>query len=349
MIDLTSSAAAVHVAAVGLAFPATNSPRMAAAPQETEQPWWDVWLGTPLRILMIIAVASVAHLLASQLVRRATRKWIATGRKRDSEIPVAPAEETVELQAMILSTRREQRAVAVGQLLRNVAVLVIWGTAALLILTELGVNIGPLLASAGVMGVALGFGAQTLVKDYLSGFFMIIEDQYGVGDLVDVGVSGVVGTVEEVTLRITRLRDMSGVVWYVRNGEILRVANQSQGWTLAVAQMPVAYDADLELVRHIVTEVGNDMFNDPDSQAKMLGRPSFAGVDSVTGDAVFIRVLCKARPTQQISLTRDLRERLKIAFDRNGIKVPILARPTQFGVDGMPLPPGTPPPAPPPR
>jgi small conductance mechanosensitive channel len=303
-------------------------------------PWWGDWIGNAVVILVIVVAATAIHMAGSTLIRRAVRQWVATGRKREAEAPEAPAE-TEELQALILSQRREQRAVAIGQLLRNLMIVIIWGVAALMILTELGVNIGPLLASAGVVGVALGFGAQTLIKDYLSGFFMIIEDQYGVGDLVDVGLIGVVATVEEVTLRVTRLRDLTGVVWYVRNGEIIRVANQSQGWTMATAQMPVSYDADLELVRNIVLEVGNDMYNDPDSSAKMLGRPQFAGVESVSGDAVFIRVLCKARPTQQIPLTRDLRERLKIAFDRYGVKVPILARPQQMGPDGVPMPPGS--------
>ena len=223
----------------------------------------------------------------------------------------------------------------------------IWGTASLLVLTELGVNITPLLASAGVVGVALGFGAQTLVKDYLSGFFMIVEDQYGVGDLVDVGP--VVGTVEEVSLRITRIRDLTGVVWYVRNGEILRVANQSQGWTMAAATIPVSYDADLEQVRQIVVEVGNDMYNDPVTQTMMLGRPVFAGVDAVSGEAVYVRIVAKARASHQVTLTRELRERLKNAFDRNGVVVPILARPVSYGLDGTPLPPGTPPPAAPAR
>ncbi len=210
------------------------------------------------------------------------KRWIESGRSRENDLVPNP-EETVELQAMIMSQRREQRAKAVGQLLRNTLALVIWGTASLLVLTELGVNITPLLASAGVVGVALGFGAQTLVKDYLSGFFMIVEDQYGVGDLVDVGP--VVGTVEEVALRVTRIRDLTGVVWYVRNGEILRVANQSQGWTMAAATIPVSYNADLEVIRQIVVDVGNDMYNDPVTQTMMLGRPTFAGVDAVSGEA----------------------------------------------------------------
>ncbi len=303
---------------------------------------WQQWLAIPFRLAVIVLVASLIHYVGSRTIRRAVKKWIETGKQRDAEAPATP-EATVELQQMILHQRRSQRAVALGQLLRNLLILMVWGTAVLLILTELGVNVGPIMASAGVVGVALGFGAQTLVKDYLSGFFLIIEDQYGVGDLVDLGVAGVVGTVEEVTLRVTRMRDPSGVVWYVRNGEILRVANQSQGWTMATAVIPIAYNADLEEVREIVREIGVEMYNDPDSQAKMLGKPIFGGVDAVSGDAVFVRVSAKAKPTQQVALTRELRERLKNALDSHGIRVPIVGRAQQFGPEGQPLPPGSPP------
>jgi moderate conductance mechanosensitive channel len=309
-------------------------------------PWTRGFWGTSLSILAIIVVAAVLHLITARVIHRAVKRWIESGRSRENDL-VANPEETVELQAMIMSQRREQRAKAVGQLLRNTLALVIWGTATLLVLTELGVNITPLLASAGVVGVALGFGAQTLVKDYLSGFFMIVEDQYGVGDLVDVGP--VVGTVEEVALRVTRIRDLTGVVWYVRNGEILRVANQSQGWTMAAAVIPVSYNADLEQIRRIVIEVGNDMYNDPVTQTMLLGRPTFAGVDAVSGEAVYVRIVAKARASHQVALTRELRERLKNSFDQNGIVVPVLARPISYGPDGTPQPPGTQPPAAPAR
>jgi small conductance mechanosensitive channel len=303
--------------------------------------WTEGFWGTSLSIIVIIAAAAILHLITARVISRAVKRWIESGRSRENDL-VANPEETIELQAMIMSQRREQRARAVGQLLRNTLALVIWGTAGLLALTELGVNITPLLASAGVVGVALGFGAQTLVKDYLSGFFMIVEDQYGVGDLVDVGP--VVGTVEEVALRVTRIRDLTGVVWYVRNGEILRVANQSQGWTLAAATIPVSYNADLEVIRRVVVEVGNDMYNDPVTQTMMLGRPTFAGVDAVSGEAIYVRIAAKARASHQVALTRELRERLKNAFDQNGIVVPVLARPVTYGPDGTPQHPGTQPP-----
>lgn len=312
--------------------------RTAASSDSSPLP--DSWT-TPIVVVIVVLIALAIHILGSRMIDRAVKRWIEAGRSRENAEPDTP-EETVELQGMIMSQRREQRARAVGQLLRNFMLLMVWGTAILLVLTEIGVNVAPLLASAGVLGIALGVGAQTLVKDYLSGFFMIVEDQYGVGDLVDVGP--VMGTVEEVQLRITRIRDMTGVVWYVRNGEILRVANQSQGWTMASAVIPVSYDADLERIRQIVLEVGAEMFNDPEVRPKMLGRPTFAGVDAVFGEAVYIRIAAKARATQQASLTRDMRERLKVAFDRNGIVVPVLTRQLSYGPDGTPLQPGAAPP-----
>ena len=305
---------------------------------ETFWEWLAGFSGTAITVLIVVAVASLLHLIGARVIRRSVKRWVASGRSREDSMADTP-EATVELQAMIMSQRREQRAHAVGQLLQSGLVLLIWGTAILIILTELGVNIAPIMASAGVVGVALGFGAQTLIKDYLSGFFMIVEDQYGVGDRVDVGE--VIGTVEEVALRVTRLRDPSGVVWYVRNGEILRVANQSQGWTMAAAVIPVSYKSDLAAVREVVLEVGNDMFNDPETRQRMLGRPIFAGVEAVSGEAVYIKVLAKARAAQQIPLTRELRERLKGAFDEHGIVVPVITRPMGFDPDGIPITPGT--------
>jgi small conductance mechanosensitive channel len=306
-----------------------------------DQPFWE-WFasfwGEALVIAVVVVVAAALHFLGSRLISRSVEKWITSGRSRADALTDTP-EATVELQSMIMGQRREQRAKAVGQLLRSALVLVVWGTATLLILTELGVNVAPLIASAGVVGVALGFGAQTLVKDYLSGFFMIVEDQYGVGDLVDVGP--VTGTVEEVALRVTRIRDPTGVVWYVRNGEILRVANQSQGWTMAAVVIPVSYDADLEAIRQVVIEVGNDMHNDPETRERMLGRPSFAGVEAVSGEAVYVRIMVKARAAQQVPLTRELRERLKGSFDAHGIVVPILTRPMGYNADGTPMTPGS--------
>ena len=189
-------------------------------------------------------------------------------------------------------------------------------------LSELGINIAPLVASAGVIGVALGFGAQTLVKDFLSGVFLVSEDQFGVGDIVDLGPA--TGTVEEVGLRITRVRDSSGIVWYVRNGEILRVGNRSQGWTLAVVDVAVAYDEDLDRVRRLVEEVGSDMDGDPAYDGMLFGSLSYIGVERISGDAVYVRVTAQAAPDHRADATRAILERLKLTFDRAGIRLPAM-------------------------
>ena len=287
---------------------------------ETVRDWL---LGVPLQILIILLSALVAQIVLTRVIRGVVRR--ATERaKRERLAQTRKITRTAELSEVLLTQRTEQRAAAIGTLLRSVVAITVWSIAFLMILPLLGVNVGPLLASAGVIGVALGFGAQTLVKDYLSGIFMIIEDQYGVGDLVDVGP--VIGTVEEVALRFTRLRDQTGVVWYVRNGEILRVANRSQGWTLAIVDIPIAYDENIDRVREIVENVATDMDEDATYDDMLLGRPVFAGVESVSGEAVVIRITAKSVPDQQIPLARTIRERMKLAFDRAGITVPVLVR-----------------------
>jgi small conductance mechanosensitive channel len=280
-------------------------------------------LGAPLYIFLIFIGAWFLQKFVLRGVTKGVKK--AAARANRERLGAAKrAARTAELTDILMSERKEQRAEAIGQLLKSAGQIVIWGTASLAIFTRLGVDIAPLLASAGVVGVALGFGAQALVKDYLSGIFLIIEDQFGVGDVVDVG--DVIGTVEEITLRTTRIRDMSGVVWYIRNGEIIRVANRSQGWTMAVVDVPVAYDEDLDRIRAIIESIADDMDSDPAYDEMLLGRPEFAGVESVSGDAVFIRVFAKAAPEQQVALSRQIRERIKNAFDRAGVRVPVLLR-----------------------
>lgn len=288
---------------------------------DTVTHWWD---GTPLYVVLVLIATFVTNAIVARAIERTVRRAARAARKTRHGSDKRSAR-TAELTEMLMGERGEQRAEAIGQLLRSAASLSIWSIGVLIVLSRLGIDLGPLLASAGVLGVALGFGAQALVKDYLAGIFIILEDQYGVGDYVDVGP--VVATVEEITLRITRLRDLSGVVWYIRNGEILRVANRSQGWTMAVIDLPVAYDENLDQVRRIVERVALAMDDDPAFDDMLLGRPEFAGVESVTGDAVFIRVAAKAAPEQQTVVARELRERLKLAFDAEHIRVPVLARP----------------------
>ena len=217
-------------------------------------------------------------------------------------------------------TRRVQRAKTMGSLLKSIVGGVLVAVFGTMILAEVGVNIAPIIASAGIVGVALGFGAQSLVKDFLSGIFMIFEDQYGVGDVVDVGPAS--GTIEAVSLRVTRLRDQQGTVWYVPNGEILRVGNMSQNWARAVVDVNVGYGEDLSRVTRILKEVAHDIWADEDYKGIVIEEPEVTGVETMTPEAISLRVLIKTAPMQQWSIARELRLRIKARFDQEGIRMP---------------------------
>ncbi len=290
-----------------------------------ERPVWEVarvWLvETGILVLITILAAVIIRWLVFRVITRVTRNVIAKGSQERPGI-ARDSVHTAELTQVLMSQRRTQRAESMGQLLRSSTTVTIVVITGLVVLAEIGINIAPLLASAGVVGVALGFGAQTMVKDFLSGVFLVSEDQFGVGDIVDLGPAA--GTVEEVGLRITRVRDSSGIVWYVRNGEILRVGNRSQGWTLAVVDIAVAYDEDLDKVRRLVEEIGADMDGDPAYDGVLFGTLTYVGVERISGDAVYVRVTAKAAPDQRAAATRAILERLKLTFDRAGVRLPAL-------------------------
>ena len=219
--------------------------------------------------------------------------------------------------------RQRQRVETLGSVRRSIATVVISIVAILMIGDQLGLNMAPVLASAGVGGVALGFGAQSLVKDFLSGIFMLAEDQYGVGDIIDTGEA--VGVVEEVSLRVTRLRDAQGVIWYVRNGEIVRVANRSQGWSTATVDIPVAYDESPEKVISVLREAMESLDADPAWDDKLLEAPHVVGVESVTGGTMTIRILAKCAPNEHWGVQREIRERGLTAITAAQIRGPVLA------------------------
>jgi moderate conductance mechanosensitive channel len=234
--------------------------------------------------------------------------------------------------------RRHQRTETLGSVLRSVITGLVFGIAVLMVLGEFSIDLAPVLTSAGVAGVALGFGAQSLVKDYLSGISLLLEDQYGVGDVVDLGE--VIGTVEAVSLRITRVRDANGVTWYVRNGEIVRVANKSQGWSTAIIDLPVASGQNLERVQHIVQRVVEQVWADPRWQEVLLEQPVVAGVEQVMGTTVTIRVFAKTAANEQYDVQRDIRERCLTAFEAGGVRAPVAYLPTSAGTPGAPPPAG---------
>jgi small-conductance mechanosensitive channel len=216
--------------------------------------------------------------------------------------------------------RRQQRTETMGSLLKSITTGLILAVVVVTILSTFGIDIAPIIASAGIVGVALGFGAQNLVKDFLSGIFMILEDQYGVGDTVDLGEA--TGTVEAVSLRITRVRDVNGTVWYVRNGEILRVGNQSQNWARTVLDVTVSYDADLDAVQRILQEVATTTYENEQFHDVIIEAPEVWGVERFDKDGVVVRVVLKTAPAQQWLVARAMRQRIKAEFDRAGIKMP---------------------------
>lgn len=285
------------------------------------------WLiAKPIRILLIVVVALVVRRLVHRAIGRAAQRLadgmphpsLGRGRAEDGRPGPAANGGTLAVE------RRRQRATTMSSVLRSVATSAVATVAFLMVGTELGLNIGPLIASAGIIGVALGFGAQSLVKDFLSGLFMIIEDQYGVGDVCDLGDAS--GTVEAVGLRVTRLRDVNGTVWYMRNGEIARVGNKSQGWARAVVDVDIAYGEDVARVRQLMLDTANETFADAENAALIVEPPEVWGVEALSADAVVVRLVVKTVPLQQWKVSRLLRERIKAAFDEAGVEMPFPQR-----------------------
>ena len=217
-----------------------------------------------------------------------------------------------EAERALVDERRKQRVRALGSILRSVASITIFSIASVVILGDLGINLAPLLASAGVVGIAIGFGAQSMVRDYLAGIFMLVEDQYGVGDVISIGDA--TGTVENVTLRVTRLRDVSGIVWHIRNGAIEQVGNESQGWARAVVDYPVPYEVDLAAIRSLLTTATQALWDEPDWRMVLLDPPEVWGAQEITSDGVTMRIVAKTAPLRQWEVERELRARVKAAL-----------------------------------
>nr|WP_180218232.1 mechanosensitive ion channel family protein [Streptomyces albus] len=272
---------------------------------------WSDWLASGARIVFICVVAVILR----YVIRRAITQLITRMNRRAEIVDSGNA-----LRGLLVSgERRRQRSEAIGSILRSVASFVILGTAALTVLSGLGINLAPLLASAGVAGVALGFGARNLVMDILAGMFMLLEDQYGVGDRVDAGEAS--GVVMEIGLRITQLRGDGGEIWYIRNGEIKRIGNLSQGWAMASLDVQVRADEDLEEVRAAILSAGEDMSKDSPWDELLWEPVEVLGLDEVTLDSMVLRVSVKTMPDKNLSVERELRWRVKKALDARGIRI----------------------------
>jgi small-conductance mechanosensitive channel len=288
----------------------------------------------PLKVLLVIAIAFFLVRLLRRLIRRLVDRLVTQREARTRTAEQEPADgrpptrgERAAARAQQLAEQQErgrQRAQALGTLLRSLVSVVVWGVTALIVLGEFGVNLGPLLAGAGIAGIALGFGAQTMVRDFLSGMFMLAEDQYGIGDVIDVGDAS--GVVEEIRLRTTRLRDVNGNVWFFPNGEIRRVANKSQLWSRAVLDIAVAYGADLDLATRVIKDAADSVWRESAPGATVLEEPKVLGVEDLGDSAVTIRLLLKVDPGEQWAVARLARRRIKDALDAAAVEIPFPQR-----------------------
>ncbi len=284
------------------------------------------WISVPLFVLAVVVVA----VLVRWVVLRAIRRWVSgvetEGPRRRGRLDV------FETADPIGSERRVQRAKAIGSILSAVVSIVVWTAAVFLVLPSLGVDITGLVAGAGIVGIAVGFGAQTLVQDFVSGLFMIAEDQYGVGDVIDMGEAS--GVVEAVGLRTTRLRSVDGTVWHIRNGEVVRVGNMSQGWSRAVLDVGVGYGEDVTRIMELLKALGLEMRADEDWGDKFLDDPEVWGVEALAADQVTIRMIIKTVPLEQWVVAREMRRRIKHAFDLLGIEIPFPQRTVWMRTEG---------------
>ncbi|GAB3239642.1 mechanosensitive ion channel family protein [Kineosporia babensis] len=306
--------------------------------------WLEILIGGPLRIAFIILIGWVIRKVVHRLIGRLSDRIVAGNTAVGKSFAGEEAEEgaddaVVRKVAPPLVTRRRARAKTLAQVLRSITTVIIFIVTSLMVLDELGLPITPLLASFSVIGVALGLGAQSVVRDILAGMFMILEDQYGVGDSVNVGEAS--GVVEAVGLRVTQLRDINGTVWYVRNGEILSVGNSSQGWSRAVIDVNVGFEEDIDHVEEVLEAIAADLRADPKFAAVIMEDPEVWGVETVTPDSVVVRLVIKTFPDQSPPVAREMRRRIRVRFAREGIWQHSTTR-TMIVNSGEPMPAGRP-------
>lgn len=269
---------------------------------------WEALAATGLRVAGALFVSLVAYWALRLLLRRI-----------DRAIGTTPG----------VISAHEQRARTLLSLLRSVGMVLIGIITLFMVLGALGVNLGPLLAGAGVVGLAFSFGAQSLVKDVITGLFMLFENQFGVGDVIR--IEGVSGSVEKITLRVVVLRDVQGVVHIVPNGQITKVSNLTRTWARAVLDVGVAYREDPDRVIDVLRDVGRELYEDENWRPLMLDPVDVPGIESFDQTTVTVRVMAKTLPLKQWEVARELRRRIKHRFDREGIDAPTAVQTVYWG------------------
>jgi small-conductance mechanosensitive channel len=281
---------------------------------------WDVW-HTPIRILAIMVGAVIARGLLLLSVKRVIRGVIAGMNGKAAAAA-----------GLVQNARVSQRAQTLGSVLSNFITWTVVLASVSAVLSELGVAVGALVAGAGILGAAVGFGAQSLVRDLISGLFIVFEDQYGVGDSVDLGQA--TGVVESVGLRVTQVRDVAGVLWYVRNGEVVRVGNQSQGWSRVVLDIPIDYSAPLDEAREAILQAAKSLEGDQAFAKQLQGQPEVWGIELLSGEQVVLRLVQQVGPSHADEIARELRARIKAALDKNNIAMASNQAPIHIEVSG---------------
>jgi small conductance mechanosensitive channel len=285
---------------------------------------------TVLRVAIILVVAWIVAALARRYFGRAVARMMAPDRAaasrhlaklgdRASAIVAEPIGLTAED-----DPRREARLTSISAVVGSTTSIVVWSVALVVAFGELGVDLAPMIAGLGIAGVALGFGAQSLVKDCIAGLFMLLEDQYGIGDVVDLDEA--TGVVEKISLRTTVLRGLDGTVWHVPNGEVQRVGNMSQLWSVALVDVDVAYDSDLAAARQVIIDRTTEVCGREEWADSVIEEPKLLGVEALGADGITVRLTVKTVPGAQWGLQRALREELKAALDDAGIEIPFPQR-----------------------
>ena len=294
----------------------------------------------PLVILVTILVAAIIARIGRWMVTRSMNRLLVSqtkGRTRRHESDLHRRTSQMILSSGDSTQRAQARFETLKAVFRSIVTALVWLVALFVILDTLGISLGPLLATAGIAGIAIGFGTQTMVRDFISGFFIVAEDQFGVGDTIDLG-GGAKGIVERVTLRSTHLRDAEGTMWHIANGQITKVANKSQEWARALIDVVVPYDADIDIVSGVMQEVADSMEADTAWSSKILERAEIWGIQEFDADGVHIRLVIKTEPAAQFGVLRELRGRLKSTFDSKGIAFAYAGGPTEVVLTEKPAP-----------
>ncbi|TPW74904.1 mechanosensitive ion channel [Schumannella soli] len=284
----------------------------------------------PLSVLIIVVVAVLLRIVATFIIKRVVNQIVNGVKKKQNVTDTAALGIAV---SPLAAVRTVQRTRAIGSVLTNVVTAGIVIVAAILVVNTLNENATAAFSLiTAALGAGLGFGAQNIVKDVLNGLFMVIEDQLGVGDVVDLGPA--TGVVEAVGIRVTQIRDVNGMLWYVRNGEILRVGNVSQGWSRVILDLAIPYEADVPLVQEALLDTAVRMQQEPKWKRLFLEKPEMWGIESISSEAVVVRLVAKTRPGSKEDVARELRLRLKTTLDEMDVRTPALSAITLTGMEG---------------